>query len=147
MRLFPYGVSRNKLEKALADLGLRAQIVKHAEEADAVLTLKAHYRRDPGRFDEATAQRIPVYVVRSNTYHQLIGALRDVFRVTAVSPEEAALREAQAAIEHVLQTSEPVDLRPQTSYVRRLQHELTGQYALVSESHGDEPNRWVRISK
>ena len=34
MRLFPYGVSRNKLEQALSDLGLRAQIVKHAEQAD-----------------------------------------------------------------------------------------------------------------
>jgi len=147
MRVFPYGVSRNKLEKALTDLGLRAQIVKHADQSDVVITLKAHYRRDPGKFEDATAQRIPVHVVRSNTYHQLVGALREVFRIGAISSEEAALREAQAAIEHVLQTSEPADLRPQSSYVRRLQHELASQYSLRSESFGLDPNRWVRISK
>ncbi len=147
MRIFPYGVSRNKLEKALADLGLRAQIVKHPDQSDVVITLKAHYRRDPGKFEDATAQRIPVHVVRSNTYHQLVGALREAFRVSTISPEEAALREAQAAIERVLQTSEPADLRPQSSYVRRLQHELAGQYSLRSESFGLDPNRWVRISK
>jgi predicted RNA-binding protein Jag len=73
--------------------------------------------------------------------------LREVFRMGRVGPEEAALREAQAAIEHVLATSEPIDLRPQLSHLRRLQHELAGQYALRSESQGLEPNRWVRISK
>jgi stage III sporulation protein SpoIIIAA len=147
MRLFPYGVSRNKLERALVDLGLRAQIVKHAEQADAVLTLKAHYRRDPGKFQEADAHRIPVHVVRSNTYHQLVGVLREVFRMSATSPEEAALRETQAAIERVLDTSEPIDLHPQVATLRRLQHELATQYSLRSESFGADPNRWVRISK
>jgi len=147
MRLFPYGVSRNKLERAMEDLGVQAQIVKHGDQADAILTLKAHYRRDPGKFADAAAERTPVYVVRSNTYHQIVGVLREVFRMSAVSPEEAALREAQGAIEHVLQTSEPMDLKPQASYLRRVQHELVNQYSLRSESQGLEPNRWVRISK
>jgi stage III sporulation protein SpoIIIAA len=145
MRLFPYGVSRNKLERALVDLGLRAQIVKHPDQADAVLILKAHYRRDPGRFDGAA--RVPVHVVRSNTYHQIVGAVREIFRLSRVSPEEGALREAQAAIEHVLETSEPVDLGPQPPHLRRLQHDLANQYSLRSESFGADPSRWVRISK
>jgi len=147
MRIFPYGVSRNKMERAMQDLGVRAEIVKHADQADAILTLKAHYRRDPGKFEDAGAQRIPVFVVRSNTYHQLAGVLRDVFRMGSADPEGAALREAQAAIERVLATSEPMDLKPQVSYLRRLQHELAGQYSVHSESQGLDPNRWVRISK
>jgi len=147
LRIFPYGVSRNKLEKALADLGLRAQIVKHSDQADAVLTIKAHSRRDPGKFMDAAAMRVPIHVLRSNTYHQILGALREVFRLSRVGAEERALQEAQSAVEHVLQTSEPIELAPQPSRLRRLQHQLVNQYELRSESVGVEPKRRVRISK
>jgi stage III sporulation protein SpoIIIAA len=147
LRIFPYGISRNKLEKALADLGLRAEIVKHADQSDAVMTLKAHARRDPERFENVSGTRVAVHVVRSNTYHQVLGALREIFHLSRVSAEERSLQEAQAAVEHVVQTSEPVDLAPQPSHLRRLQHQLAGQYDLRSESTGVEPKRRVRISK
>ncbi len=147
LRIFPYGVSRNKLERALHDLNVRAHIVKFAEQADVILTLKAHYRRDTGKFQEAVTAGIPVHVVRSNTYHQMLGALREVFNLSRISAEERALREAQLAIEHVLQTSEPIELEPQSPYLRRLQHQLANQYQLNSQSIGSEPSRRVRISK
>jgi stage III sporulation protein SpoIIIAA len=147
LRVFPYGVSRNKLERALQDLNVRAQIVKFAEQADVILTLKAHYRRDTGKFQDAVAAGIPVHVVRSNTYHQVLGALREVFNLSRMSGEERALQEAQAAVEHVLQTSEPVELSPQSPYLRLLQHQLANQYQLNSQSVGTEPARRVRISK
>ncbi len=147
LRIFPYGVSRNKLERALHDLNVRAQIVKFAEQADVILTLKAHYRRDTGKFQDAVTAGIPVHVVRSNTYHQMLGALREVFNLSRMSAEERALKEAQVAIEHVLQSSEPVELEPQSPYLRRLQHQLANQYQLSSQSVGSEPARRVRISK
>jgi stage III sporulation protein SpoIIIAA len=145
LRIFPHGVSRNKLERALADLGLRAQIVKQADLADAILTLKSYSRREPARFraDGPT----PVHIVRSNTYHQILAALREIFRLSRLSAEEDALREAQAAIEHVLHTSEPIELAPQASHLRRLQHQLVNHYGLRSESVGAEPRRRVRVSK
>ena len=147
VHIFPYGVSRNKLERALHDLGLRGQIVKHAEQADVVLTLKAHYRRDTGKFQEAVSAGIPVHVVRSNTYHQMLGVLREIFNLSRISAQERALQEAQSAIEHVLETSEPIELAPQSSYLRRLQHELVNQYSLQSQSVGAEPTRRLRVSK
>jgi stage III sporulation protein SpoIIIAA len=147
LRIFPYGVSRNKLERAMQDLNLRAQIVKFAEQADVILTLKAHYRRDTGKFQEAVAAGIPVHVVRSNTYQQMLGALREVFNLSRISAEERALQEAQRAIEHVLQTSEPVELAAQPSYLRRLQHQLANQYEISTQSIGLEPVRRVRFSK
>ena len=147
LRLFPFGVSRNKLERALHDLNVRAQIVKYADQADVILTLKAHYRRDTGKFQEAVAAGIPVHVVRSNTYQQLLGALREVYNLSRMSAEERSLQEAQRAIEHVLQTSEPIELAPQPSYLRRLQHQLVNQYELNSQSMGAEPVRRVRVSK
>jgi predicted RNA-binding protein Jag len=88
-----------------------------------------------------------VHVVRSNTYHQVLGALREVFNLSRMSGEERALQEAQAAVEHVLQTSEPVELSPQSPYLRLLQHQLANQYQLNSQSVGTEPARRVRISK
>jgi len=147
LRIFPYGISRNKLEKALADLGLRAQLVKHAAEADAILTLKAHSRREPSKLQLGREVRIPVHIVRSNTYQQILGALREIFHLSHISAEEQALQEAQAAIEHVLQTSQPMELNPQAAHLRRLQHQLANQYQLRSESVGADPARRVRISK
>jgi stage III sporulation protein SpoIIIAA len=147
LRLFPYGISRNKLERALNDLGLRAQIVKTHDQADAIVTLKAHYRRDPGKFQDAVTMGIPVHVVRSNTYHQILGVLREIFRLSRASAEERAMQEAQAAVEHVLQTSEPVELSPETPYIRRLQHNLANQHHLNSHSVGVDPSRRLRITK
>jgi stage III sporulation protein SpoIIIAA len=147
LRVFPYGIGRNKVERALHDLDLRAQIVKHADQADVILTLKAHYRRDTGRFQDAVAAGIAVHVVRSNTYHQVLGALREVSNLSRISAEDHALREAQIAVQHVLETSEPVELTPQSAYVRRLQHQLANQFQLSSQSVGIDPSRRVRISK
>jgi hypothetical protein len=147
LRIFPYGIGRNKVERALHDLDLRAQIVKHADQADVILTLKAHYRRDTGKFQDAVAAGIPVHVVRSNTYHQVLGALREVSNLSRISAEDHALREAQIAVQHVLETSEPVELTPQSAYLRRLQHQLANQFQLSSQSVGIDPTRRVRISK
>jgi stage III sporulation protein SpoIIIAA len=146
-RVFPYGVSRNKLERAISDLVLNAEIVKHADEADAVITLKAHSRRNPTVLQEAVDRRVPVHVLRSNTYHQIVGALRELFHLGQLSVEELALREAQNAIERVLETSQPIELSPASAYLRRLQHRLASQQHLSSESVGVEPKRRVRISK
>ena len=43
--------------------------------------------------------------------------------------------------------SRAVELSPQTSYVRRQQHQLAERYRLQSRSTGLEPNRRVRIFK
>ena len=55
------------------------------------------------------------------------------------------LEEAELAIEKVMETQKPVELQPQESYYRRLQHELAEQYRLRSRSVGDEPKRRVVI--
>jgi hypothetical protein len=147
LRIFTYGVSRNKVERAVRELGLRTQIVKLWEEADAVLTLKTHERRAASKIEEATRRGIPVHTLRGNTQHQVTAALREIYRLTQYSTEEHALREARQAIEEVLATSRPVELSPQNSYLRRLQHQLANQFELTSESVGVDPYRRVRIFK
>lgn len=147
VRIFPYGVSRNRLERAIRELRVPASITNDAQDADAVIALKAHFRREPPKLREAQRQTLGTYVVKSNTYSQIANTLRELFSVNANDQEDMALREAQEAVERVLETSEAVELMPQTSYIRRLQHQIVEKYDLASSSVGTEPFRRVRISK
>jgi len=57
------------------------------------------------------------------------------------------LREAEEAVYKVMLHHKPVELSPQSSYIRRLQHQLAEKYRLESRSTGIEPNRRVRVFK
>ncbi len=150
VRIFPYGVSRSRLDRAIAEMHVSAYVARDVNDADAVLALKASYRREPGKMREAAQRRLPIYVVKSNTYSQIAGIVREIFRLgpgpdEPVEDTEEALMEAQEAIDHVRETNEAIELAPANSFVRRLQHQLIDRYQLVSESIGVEPKRRVRI--
>ncbi len=151
VRIFPYGVSRSRLDRAIAESRVPAYIARDVGDADAVLALKATYRREPGKMREAAGRRLPVYVVKSNTYAQIANIVREMFKLAPISHDERegeaedALLEVQDAVEVVKRTNEPVELSPANSYTRRLQHQLAERYQLVSESVGVEPMRRVRI--
>ncbi len=149
-RIYSYGVSRNRLERAIRELRLPVYITKDLNEANAVIALKAHTRGASARLQDAINRGLPMYVVRSNTYAQVASALRDMFHLPADSTpdeEELALQEARESAERVHEFGEPVELNPQNSYLRRLQHELIQTFGLSSDSIGAEPNRRVRVSK
>lgn len=146
MRLFPYGLSQDRLEQAAKSLQLPVQIVNDVGNADAVLTLKNYYRKRPPIVGDAERRGVPVYVLRSNTLAQMEGVLEDLFGVDGKSdPMSDALRETQAAIDQVQQGVHSVELSPQTAYIRRQQHELARRANLYSRSLGKEPRRRVRI--
>lgn len=150
VRIFPYGVSRSRLDRAIAEMHVSAYVARDVNDADAVLALKASYRREPGKMREAAQRKLPIYVVKSNTYSQIAGIVREIFRLgpgpdEPVEDTEEALMEAQEAIDHVRETNEAIELSPANSFVRRLQHQLIDRYQLVSESIGVEPKRRVRI--
>ena len=143
--IFPYGVSRNKIERALANLGVNAKIARKWDDADVVLTLKALERKESDKLRAIAAENVPIYTIKTNTTTQIQNALKDVFNLPPLDVEEIALREAGEAIYRVLLHNDPVELSPQSSYVRRLQHQLAEQHSLQSRSTGLEPNRRVRI--
>jgi predicted RNA-binding protein Jag len=86
-----------------------------------------------------------MHVLKSNTVNQIQGFLRSIFEVEDLDEQEVALREVEEAITEVLTTTQPVELSPQNSYVRRLQHQLIQRYGLASESRGEDPFRRVVI--
>jgi hypothetical protein len=150
-RIFPFGVSRNRLEKAIERLRVPATIVRDIDDATMVMTLKNHYRQNPGRLQRAEEEGVPVYVLRSNTQGQMENMLGDIFNLAPASsdnddPTTAALLETEQAIERVINgAADAVELTPQSSFIRRLQHQLADRYNLTSESRGKEPNRRVKI--
>jgi hypothetical protein len=62
-------------------------------------------------------------------------------------PLLAAISEAEDAISSVIDGGPPVQLAPQVSRIRQVQHQLAERYALASRSRGREPHRRVEISR
>jgi hypothetical protein len=135
-----------------------------------VLTLKNYFRQKAQPIREAEGRGTPVYVLRSNTGAQIENLLSGLFsahtqlagRPTEISPSPngdvarsaqrddpllAAISEAEDAISTVMAGGPPVQLTPQGSRIRQVQHQLAERYALASRSRGREPNRSVEISR
>ncbi len=158
-RIYPFGVSRDRLERAIAMLHVPATIVRDMGEATMVMTLKNYYRQGAQRVRQAEERGVPVYVLRNNTLAQMERQLADVFNInlgdngahrSADRDDDESMTEAllevETAITQVLNGERSsVELQPQSSYVRRLQHQMAERYNLQSESRGREPNRRVKI--
>ena len=150
VRIYPFGVNRSRLESQIRSLGLPATVVGDQHQADVVLTVRNYYRRKPQALRDAEATGVPVHVLRSNSASNIEQELLHISHLDAAPVPGAAqnaLRETEEAIAHVLETSAPVELSPQSAYIRRLQHQLAEQHNLASRSTGKEPYRRVRISK
>ncbi|MDQ6847564.1 MAG: AAA family ATPase [Candidatus Dormibacteraeota bacterium] len=145
LAVFPYGVSRTYLEQSVRELQVPVRIQHNVDDADMVLTLKNYYRRKDSPVRSAEATGIPIQVLRSNTVAQIKGALARVYGVEEVDPTETALEEALEAVERARQTTSDVELAPQNSYVRRLQHQLVERHDMTARSTGNEPNRRLVI--
>jgi stage III sporulation protein SpoIIIAA len=146
VRIYPYAVSRNRLERAIRELRIPADIANTLSEADLLLTLKSQEKRQPKRLREAGTRGLPMHIIKSNTVSQIEAVLRGIFGVgDRHTGDDVALREVEDAISEVMASAQPVELSPQNSYVRRLQHQLIQRYGLPSESKGTDPFRRVVI--
>lgn len=147
LHIISYGVARNRLYQAARHLGADIVIVDDIRDADVLVTLKSYYRRRRRLISDAEQRRIPVYVLRANTVHQMENFLAEALgvEVTPNDPFDIALAEAQEGIARVNSGEDQVNLRPANSYIRRHQHELVREAQLISQSYGQEPTRYVRI--
>jgi len=143
--VFPYGVSRNKIERAIHNLRVNAAIARKWDDADVVLTLKTLERKESDRLRQIASENVPIYSIKTNTTTQIQSALKDVFNLPTIDNEELAMREAEEAVYRVLLDSKAIELSPQTSYLRRMQHQLAERHNVQSRSTGLEPNRRVRM--
>ncbi|MCH7554363.1 MAG: AAA family ATPase, partial [Chloroflexi bacterium] len=147
VRVFPYGVNRGRTEQVVRSSGIPIEVVNDPKRADAVMTTKAHYRNRPEPIRIAEASAIPVYVLRKNTGIQIEQCLVTIAQSRSPDhPLADAIQEAESAAERLLEGQEDrVELTPQTSYIRRLQHQVAERASLSSRSAGREPFRRVRL--
>ena len=170
VRVFLFGIGRDKLEVAATESGISVQIVNELRRADLVLTTKTHYRRGSQLVRIAESSGTPVCVLRKNTMPQIQEFLGTVVKewsggneqIDGFIPDlgndddrppftggnssptmEKAMDEAEQAANRVLSGEQTVHLAPQRSYIRRLQHLLGQRYNVASVSQGREPERAV----
>ncbi len=153
VKLYPYGVARNRLMQSAKRLGVPAIIVRTLEEAGALVTLRSYYRDHEATIIEAEQRGLPIYVLRANSVSQIDQFLSDLFNLAPSDTnflgnshaDDPVRDEMQAAISAVLNGERYVDMPPAGPIVRRLQHEMAREANLVSHSYGKEPRRYVRI--
>ncbi len=156
-RVYPFGISRPRLEQAIKQLGVPVIISRDQDDADVIITLKNYYRNQPERLRAAENERKPIYILKNNTVEQMLECLAHLFDIDmsaerepgrggALDPTTGAIMEAEEAISHVLTNgANAVELSPQNAYLRRIQHQVAERYNLASRSRGKEPNRRVKI--
>lgn len=148
VRVFAYGVARNRLQQAAKRLGVPAVVVADVNEADVLVTLRTYYRNREQTVIDAESRGMPIYVLRANSVSQVEQFIGDLYNLTEHTPRDTmddVRSETQQAIAAVLNGERWVDLPPGPSLVRRLQHEMARKAELVSHSYGKEPRRHVRI--
>ena len=149
VRIYAYGVARNRLTQAAKRLGVPVRLVNDSGEADVLVTLRTYYRKRQRSIVDAENRGMPIYVLRSNTVNQMQKFLADLFNLAADTVDEQSedhiRQETTAAINAVLNGERWVELAPASSSTRRLQHQMARQANLVSHSYGKEPRRRVRI--
>jgi hypothetical protein len=146
LRIYPYAISRERLERAIAVLGVPVAVTNDLSEADLMLTLKSHAKRQSQKLREARGHNIEVYALRANTLTQMENFLRDTFGAAARAVnEDAAMQEAEDAVIEAVEGRRPVELSPQPRHIRRMQHLYIERSGLLSESKGQEPMRRIVI--
>jgi stage III sporulation protein SpoIIIAA len=167
LRVYPFGVNRDRLAESARYLRVPIIITNNEAEADAVITLKNYYRRQPERLQQAEQDRKLIIILKNNTVTQMQHALARIFDIPvehtpgegqdesddsangAVSfddPTKQAMLETEDAIHQVLNKGlTTAELAPANAYIRRLQHQMATRYNLISRSRGKEPYRRVKI--
>jgi len=146
VRIFPYAVSAERLDRAIRDLGVNAAVCTHPRSADVVLTLRALAKKRPKKLRELMVDHAQVHAINGDSPGKIVEFLRDLFELPRINREqEGALREAEEAIAAVISGRQAATLSPQHPYIRRLQHQLIEAYGLHSESTGRGPDRRIVI--
>lgn len=145
-RVFPYGIAKTRLERAIRERKISAIIVNDLHQADGMIAMKTTYSNRPGKLRELN-RVVPTEVVKSNTYGQIAAALENLVRSGAMASDqqERAIAEAITGIVQAQQTGKPVHLSPQPAMFRRLQMEQIEQRHLRCEAVGIDPDRYLRI--
>ena len=147
-RIYAFGVNRTRLEDAVRKLKLPVTLVNSFTEAEVVLTTKTYYRKRPQALRAAEAEGVPIFVLRRSSVSQIEQYLMSIFGLEKPAGTiNVAIREAQDAVDRISAGEADIELSPQSSFIRRLQHQIAERSNLRSRSKGNEPTRRVRFMR
>ncbi|MEF8982512.1 R3H domain-containing nucleic acid-binding protein [Thiohalorhabdus sp.] len=147
VRIYPYALSRDHVDRVIRELKLEALTVNRPEQATLVVARRSH-ADDPRLRQLLDRTGAPLHVVKKNTTAQIRKLLEKVFNVLKGLQDEevdSALKEAEEAAHRVVTEGDPVALEPHSGPVRQLQHQVAVRYDLIAESVGSEPLRHLVI--
>ena len=147
VRIYPYSISRDSVERVVRDLRLEAVVTNKVDRAHLIITLRSRVEDNRlRRMVQATG--LPVYTVKKNTTSQLRRLFRDVFNVVYGVDDnkvDEVVRETEAAIHRAIEEGVAVELSPKPSSIRQLQHRIASRHRVITESVGSEPKRHLVI--
>jgi len=151
--MYLFGVNRERLEQLARELHLNLDIVNTLSHADILVTSKSYFQRKPQKIRDAEKENLPIYVLRKHSnsqLRQLLATLEKRAHPPGSMPlplTEVAIKEAENAVIRLKTGEDEVELSPQSSYIRRLQHLIAERNEIISHSIGSEPKRRVRFSR
>jgi len=145
--IFPYGVVKAKLEDSINEQKIPFIVSNDLSNADVVVTTKQMYKRRSEIIRSAESIGIPVIVLRRNTPSQIKDALKTLVDQSITEDVIGTILDntSQSLLALISGEVDEVELNPQNSYVRKLQHQLAEKEHLYSFSSGREPNRKVKV--
>lgn len=155
-KLYLYAVSRTIVEKIIERLNLNVELTRNVEDADIVIAHKNFAKGGAKILNTAKEYRVQIFYVKTNSMAQIQKVLKDALDIQPGDVEplqgyfddtEKALDEARDGIKSIMEGASVVELEPQPSHIRKLQHELVEQYNLNSSSIGEGDSRHLRITK
>ena len=150
-KVFPYGVNRGKIEQVIKSHNLPIGIVSNIEETDYILTTKNFYRRRTKLLRDAEIKGKTVYVLRRNALAQIHQFFKSLTKINLNQNSNKNLNlvvnEMEKAVKNLNEGETSSELSPQSSYIRRIQHQIAEQHGLGSSSNGVDPDRKVVLYK
>ena len=155
-KVYLYAVSRTIVEKIIELLNFNVEITKNVDDADIVLAHKNFAKGGAKVLNTAKEYRAQIFYVKTNSMAQIQKVLKDALDIRPYDnpadvgyndESEKALDEVKTAVKQVMDGAPCVELMPQNTQIRKLQHDLVEQYGLQSTSIGEGENRHLRISK
>jgi stage III sporulation protein SpoIIIAA len=147
VRIFPYGIQRSRLERAIREKRSAAIVTMDINEADAVMAIRSTYQARPKKVREMAGRPINTVVVKSNTFSQISSGLEEVLNSARQAPdiEKRAREEVEAGIATVASSGKPFELSPAPASVRKIQLQIAESRKIPGEGVGQEPNRRIRL--
>ena len=147
-RILPFGINRSKIIQLIDANQIPIDLVDDLDRAELVVTTKQFFREMPQLLKKAEDLGKSILVLKRNSTTYIREFLEDLNGDdNHKNSVDDAIQEVSLAAEQIRSGEDKVILNPQTSYLRKLQHQVAEDLRLASFSVGKDPRRRVTIAR